>query len=87
MKLYEALYNCMIHESSAATLSLHRTKEGAEKAIEEHKAEVKKEWENRREIMRTTETKETYDAFHGDDEPDEWAVFQWWGIGEIEVQE
>lgn len=87
MRLYEALYNCMIHESSSATLSLHRTKEGAEKAIEEHKAEIKKEWEDRRENMRKTETKEMYDAFHSSDEPDQWAVFQWWGVSGIEVQE
>ena len=35
--LYEFLYNCCIHESSWATVSLHYSKEGAEKAMNEHK--------------------------------------------------
>ena len=41
MKIWEALYNEMIYESSYATLSLHLSKEGAEKAIEKHKQIVK----------------------------------------------
>ena len=43
MKVYEALYNDCIHESSFATISIHKTKEGAEKAIHEHKMEKIKE--------------------------------------------
>ena len=39
MKVYEALYNDCIHESSFATISIHKTKEGAEKAIHEHNME------------------------------------------------
>lgn len=46
MKIYEALYCCCIHESSFATLSLHKTKSGAEKAIKEHKKLTKKEWDD-----------------------------------------
>lgn len=37
MKIYQALYCPCIHESSFYTLSTHRTKESAEKAIEEHR--------------------------------------------------
>lgn len=37
MKIYQALYNPMVHESAYATLSIHKTREGAEKAIQEHK--------------------------------------------------
>lgn len=37
MKIYEALHCSCIHEGSFSTLSTHRTKEGAEKAIEEHR--------------------------------------------------
>ena len=37
MKVYEALFNKMIHESSYRALSLHRTKAGAEKAVEKSK--------------------------------------------------
>ena len=35
--LYAFLYNSCIHESSWATVSLHYSKEGAEKAMNEHK--------------------------------------------------
>jgi len=35
--LYAFLYNCCIYESSWATVSLHYSKEGAEKAMQEHK--------------------------------------------------
>ena len=41
MKVYEALFNSMVWESSYETLSIHRTKEGAEKAIERSKAKEK----------------------------------------------
>lgn len=33
MKIYEALYNEMIHESSYATISIHKTKQGARNAL------------------------------------------------------
>lgn len=45
--LYEFLYCSCIHESGSATMSLHRTKEGAERAMEAHKAERQKEWDER----------------------------------------
>ena len=35
--VYEFLYCSCIHESSHATMSLHYSKEGAEKAMEDHK--------------------------------------------------
>jgi hypothetical protein len=35
--LYAFLYNSCIHESSWATMSLHYSKKGAEKAMQEHK--------------------------------------------------
>jgi hypothetical protein len=36
-KVYAFYYNCNIHESVWATMSLHYSKEGAEKAMQEHK--------------------------------------------------
>lgn len=42
--LYEFLYNSCIYESSWATVSLHYTMEGAEKAMNEHKDKAYKEW-------------------------------------------
>lgn len=35
--IYAFLYNSCVQESSWATISLHYTKEGAEKAMQEHK--------------------------------------------------
>jgi arginine utilization protein RocB len=42
--LYAFLYNPMIHESSSQTVSIHRTREGAEKAMEEQMTEEKKRY-------------------------------------------
>ncbi len=43
-KVYEFWYNDCIYESAAACMSLHRTKKGAEMALEFHKAEELKKW-------------------------------------------
>lgn len=43
--IYEALYCCDIHDSSYATLSTHRTRKGAEEAIENHKQKIKAEFD------------------------------------------
>lgn len=37
MKIYEALHCSCIHEGAWYTISTHRTKKGAKKAIEEHR--------------------------------------------------
>jgi hypothetical protein len=50
MKLYEALYCSCIFESGYVTLSIHRTKEGAEKAIEWHRHEEEQKWKGVKEI-------------------------------------
>jgi len=43
MKIFEFAYNDCTYESSWACISLHETKEGAEKALKEHKAKELKE--------------------------------------------
>ena len=73
MIVYAALYNGMIHESSFATLSLHRTRRGAEMAIEFHKQEVKKEHD------------EVFDDKHP--APFAYDEFKAWLIEEMEVAE
>lgn len=45
MKIYQALYNYCEPEGSFETISIHRSKEGAEKAIENHKKEQYEIWE------------------------------------------
>lgn len=44
MKVYAAEYNPIIFESSYGIISLHQTREGAEKAMEHHKKQTAKEW-------------------------------------------
>ena len=44
-KVYEFWYNECIYESSNSSISLHRTKKGAEMAMEFHKEQKRKEHE------------------------------------------
>jgi hypothetical protein len=46
MKVYLTQYNDCIFESSFATLSIHFSKEGAEKTVQEHKDKEYKKWES-----------------------------------------
>ena len=57
MIIYEFLYCSCVHESSYATMSLHKTKEGAEKAMELHKESAMKDYEEKykRDVERTKE--------------------------------
>lgn len=71
MKIFEALYNPMVWESSYGTLSVHFSKEGAEKAIEFHKMEELEKWK------RSYPKKE--------DEPFDFGKFEKWDINEIEI--
>ena len=43
-KVYEFWYNDDFYESAAQCMSLHRTREGAEKAMERHKKEIADGW-------------------------------------------
>jgi len=70
--LFGAFYNPMIHESCFELLSLHRTSEGAEKAIELCKSEIKKEW---------------LEIFEGEPEECKWDEFKAWKVQEIEIKD
>lgn len=73
--VYEFWYNDCIYESSAFTVSIHRTRKGAEMALEYHKAKIKKK----------------HDDLYKDEEPDMIPFdYDWgkaWGIKETEVLE
>ena len=69
MELYEFLYNPMIEESGYITMSIHRNKEGAEKAMEEHKEKEEKEFE---------------DLYKDDDKPFKFGYFESWCVNKIE---
>jgi hypothetical protein len=44
MKVFAFLYNSMTEESSWGVVSLHHSKEGAEKAMQEHKEKERSKW-------------------------------------------
>lgn len=74
--LYEALYCFCIYESTYGTLSIHKTKKGAEKAVQQHKDQVKKEHDD----MNADFEKEGIEKSSF-----EWDVHQGWDVREIEV--
>lgn len=71
MKVYAFMYNPMIEESAYATMSLHKTRKGAEMALDFHKVTKIKEW---RELYPTSK-----------DEPCKINRFQDWIIKEVEI--
>lgn len=44
MIVFEVLYCSCIYESASATISIHSTREGAESAMNKHRENEKKEW-------------------------------------------
>jgi len=70
--VYEFLYNSDCCESAASTISIHKTKKGAEMAMEFHKNEKLKEWE--KECKEYPPAKEYPFDFD-----------QWWGVRECEL--
>lgn len=82
-KVYEFWYNDCIHESAGACISLHRTQKGAEMAMEFHKNERLKKW-NETKKWRKEHYGENYKLIEsfskfGDDEA--------WGVEEREILE
>ncbi len=75
MKIYEFLYCSCIYESSYATMSLHRTKAGAYKAMKKHKIDTYMEWYDKRALYGKEYTRFPYDFSQG------------WAIGEQELCE
>jgi hypothetical protein len=70
--VYEFLYNSDCCEGAASTISIHKTKKGAEMAMEFHKNEKLKEWE--KECKEYPPAKEYPFDFD-----------QWWGVRECEL--
>lgn len=57
MKVFAAMYNPMIHESSFGIISLHKTEKGAQMAMEFDKEQRRKEW---MEMFSTEDEQEEY---------------------------
>ena len=70
--VYEFLYNSDTWESSASTISIHRTKKGVISAMNKHKDNIKKEWES--ECKKYPSAKE-FPFDYG----------QWWGFKKTKV--
>ena len=76
--VYEFLYNSSCCESAAATMSIHKSKKGAERAMEEHKTKIKKEWledVNNADVDNSPKYWRNY----------KWDFDQWWGVRECEL--
>jgi hypothetical protein len=68
--VYAFMYCDCVFESSFATISLHRSKEGAEKAMEAHRAK-KKEW---------------HDKMYADEDEDfKFGEFEDWTVEPLEI--
>lgn len=79
--VYEFLYNSDCCESTAATISIHKTRKGAEMAMEFHKNEIK-------EIYETNYPKDSKDKnviYMREEYPFDYD--QWWGIRETKLEE
>ncbi len=94
MKVYLALYNDCNHESDARTLSIHKTLEGAQLVIKEHRQETIREhrqgclkWGGN-DIPLMMDCGYTYEEADKhlkerlEDYPHDW---QWWGTTEMEI--
>ena len=76
MKVFAFQYSGCVHEEGMITISLHKTKKGATKAMRKHKAGEKKKWGEY--IDRKPEEYRNW-FFFGEHEA--------WFVREIEVQE
>ena len=74
-KVYEFWYNDCVYECASISMSLHRTKRGAEMAMEFHKKQKQKEWD---ELYENEDDKEFYNCFNN--------MFAW-GVRECEILE
>lgn len=72
MRVYEFVYSSCIHEDSGHTVSIHKTRRGAEMVLEFHKNELKKEWD------------EMY-AYY--EPPCEFGYMEDWRVRETEIKE
>ena len=73
--LYEFLYNDCIHESVAATMSIHRTQKGAEMAMEFHKNEKQKEFDEFNKQLKE----------YGRPIMTDFGKHEWWGIRPVKL--
>lgn len=71
--VYEFIYSSCIHESSAGTISIHKTEKGAQIAMEFHRENERKEW------YELYAKNNPFNAVFGEHE--------FWGVREVEVKD
>jgi len=79
MKVYKALCNPMVEESSYDTLSIHKSREGANKVVDDHKAEAFVRWKKHQEWLKNDMGD---DYIHCRDEFGRWED---WEVDEVEL--
>ena len=86
-RLYEFLYNDMTEESSYATMSIHHTREGAEKAMMEHKENERLKYEKQMERNMKLWQDNGFDekAISEFKSIQKFGRFQGWMVKEVEV--
>jgi len=80
-KVYEALYSPSTWEGTPMTLSIHKTLQGAEKAIKENKERWLKKWQDQVKDCKELDMEPPYPTF------EEYIEDRWWGINETELKE
>jgi len=83
MIVYLFEYNPCTYESAASTLSVHKTEEGAYKALEEHQEKKREEYQNKiewelKEYPGLLKSARTY-------HPDKFGESEWWGVTEVKL--
>lgn len=78
-KLYGFYYNTMIYESADCLMSLHRTKKGAEMALDYHKDGKKREHDEY--VSYWLEKGDTID------EISKFGEFEKWSVEEVEIKD
>lgn len=78
-KIWQFTYCPCIHESAYVTMSLHYSKEGAEKAMVNHKEEKRKEWQ----LLVDSDEEKGSDI--GFDKICPFGQFEYWQVNEIEI--
>lgn len=74
MTVFEALYNSNTWESAYATLSIHLSREGAQKVIDDHREEKRKEWQQLVDADEDKGTDMAYDVTCPFGEFEDWCI-------------
>ncbi len=91
MKVWQALYCFCIHESSDRVLSIHKTRQGAKRAMVLHKLKKRGEWKEYRKeqeksmLKHMKEDKEIWSAELKDMYLSRFGAHESWGINEVKI--